>query len=158
MRRYTLWMFGAAFALLVIAGTSFYFAHHFPVLVWLGLITAGAAGSSASVLAKMPSLDLSLSGELDAYGRRIWSRITVGTIGSIIGIAFLGWGIVPVAIKDQTFTDALGSCSAFGIAPCPMTKILIVLGVAMLFGFSERTLASFELRVFGSRSNKPISE
>ena len=158
MRTYTLWMFGAAFVLLIIAGTSFYFAHLFSLLMWLGLIAAGAAGSTASVLAKMPSLDLSLSGELDAYGRRIWSRVAVGTIGSLIGIAFLGWGILPLTIKDQTFADALGACSTLGSAPCPMTKIVIVLGVAMLLGVSERTLTSFEQRVLGSRSSKPIPE
>jgi hypothetical protein len=152
MRRYTLWMFGVAIALLFIAGVCFYSAHRFPLLMWFGLIAAGAAGSSASVLGKMPSFDLSLSGELDAYGRRIWSRIAVGTIGSLIGTAFLGWGLLPVTIKDQTFADALGACGTPGAMPCPMTKILIVMGVAMLLGSSERTLTSFEQRVFGSRS------
>lgn len=151
MRRYTLWMFGAAIALLFFAGVSFYSAHLFPLLMWFGLIAAGAAGSSASVLGKMPSFDLSLSGELDAYGRRVWSRIVVGTIGSLIGTAFLGWGIVPLTIKDQTFADALGACGNPGAAPCPITKILIVIGVAMLLGISERTLTSFEQRVFGNR-------
>lgn len=105
----------------------------------------------ASVLGKMPSFDLSLSGELDAYGRRIWSRIVVGTIGSLIGTAFLGWGVVPITIKDQTFTDALGACGSPEALPCPITKMLIVIGVAMLLGVSERTLPSFEQRVFGSR-------
>ena len=151
MRRYTLWIFAAAVALLFVSGVSFYSAHLFPLFVWFGLIAAGAAGSSASVLGKMPSFDLSLSGELDAYGRRIWSRIVVGTIGSLIGTAFLGWGVVPITIKDQTFTDALGACGTPAVVPCPITKILIVIGVAMLLGVSERTLTSFEQRVFGGR-------
>jgi hypothetical protein len=157
MRTYTLWIFGAAAALLIVAGTSFYFAHIFPLLMWLGLIASGAAGSSASVLAKMPSLDLSLSGELDAYGRRIWSRLTVGTIGSLIGTAFLGWGILPLTIRDQSFADALGACGTSGATPCPMIKIVIVTGVAMLLGVSERTLTSFEQRVLGSHAGKQIA-
>jgi hypothetical protein len=158
MRHYTFWLFIAAFALLFLGGTSLYFAHSYSLLVWFSLIFSGAAGSSASVLAKVPSLDVSLSGELDAYGRRIWSRIAVGTIGSMIGTAFLVWGIVPLAIKGQTLTEILDACSSIRAAPAPMNEILVLLGVGMLLGFSERTLTSFEQDLFGRRSGKSAKE
>ena len=154
MRRYTRWLFGSTAALLLVAGLCFYFAHLFPYAMWFGLIAAGAAGSSVSVMAKMPSLDVSLSGELSAYGRRIRSRIAAGTIGSLIGVALLGWGVLPLAIKDQSFADALAACTAYGIAPCPITKMLLVLGIAILLGVSERTLTSFEQRLLGDGSNQ----
>ena len=154
MRRYTRWMFGATAALLVIAGLCFYLAHMFPFAMWFGLIAAGVAGSSVSVMAKMPSLDVSLSGELNAYGRRIRSRIATGTIGSLIGVGLLGWGVLPLTIKDSGFADALSACTSYGLAPCPITKMLLVLGVAMLLGVSERTLTSFEQRLLGEGSNQ----
>lgn len=154
MRRYTRWLFGSTAALLLVAGLCFYLAHRFPYAMWFGLIAAGAAGSSVSVMAKMPSLDVSLSGELSAYGRRIRSRIAAGTIGSLIGVALLGWGVLPLAIKDLSFADALAACTAYGIAPCPITKMLLVLGIAMLLGVSERTLTSFEQRLLGDGSNQ----
>jgi hypothetical protein len=154
MRRYTWWLFGPTAALLLIAGSGFYLAHLFPFAMWFGLIAAGAAGSSVSVMAKMPSLDVSLSGELNAYSRRIKSRIAAGTIGSLIGVALLGWGVLPLTIKDLGFADALVACTAYGIAPCPITKMLLVLGIAMLLGVSERTLTSFEQRLLGDSSNQ----
>ncbi len=154
MRRYTRWLFGTTAALLLIAGLCFYFAHLFPFAMWFGLIAAGAVGGSVSVMAKMPSLDVSLSGELNAYGRRIRSRIAAGTVGSLIGVALLGWGVLPLAIKDLSFADALTACTTYGIAPCPITKMLLVLGIAMLLGVSERTLTSFEQRLLGDGSNQ----
>jgi hypothetical protein len=150
MQRHTRRLFISTATLLLIAGSCFYFAHLFPFAMWFGLIAAGAVGSSVSVMARMPTLDVSLSGELDAYSRRIRSRIATGTIGSLIGVALLGWGVFPLTIKDQGFADALSSCTAYGVAPCPITKMLLVLGVAMLLGVSERTLTSFEQRLLGS--------
>jgi hypothetical protein len=41
----------------------------------------------------MPLLDVALSAELEAYGRRIFSRIAVGVGASLIGCALLGWGL-----------------------------------------------------------------
>jgi hypothetical protein len=154
MQWYSRLMSIASFVLILIAGASCYFAHVFPLFLWLALVSAGAAGSCASVLAKVPPLDLSLSGELSAYERRIWSRIAAGTVGSLIGISLLGWGVIPITLRDQTFADALSSCGTQASAPCSITKMAIVLGVAMLLGVSERTLTSFEQRVLGEHPNK----
>lgn len=149
MKGYIRWLFWATLALLLLSIAALYFAARFSPLLSCGLIFAGAAGSSVSVMAKMPALDVSLSNELNAYGRRILSRIVVGAVGSLIGCALLGWGLVPIAIQNQTFTDALNACTAYPAAPGSGVKALIVLGVAMLLGVSERTLTSFEQKVFG---------
>jgi hypothetical protein len=150
MQGYMLRLFLITLALLLLAIVALYFAAHFWPLLLFGLIFAGLAGSSVSVMAKMPALDVSLSGELNAYGRRILSRTVVGAVGSLIGCALLGWGFLPIAIQSQTFTDALTACITYPALPGVGLKALIVLGVAMLLGVSERTLTSFEQKVFGN--------
>ena len=155
MQRYTRRLFTATMVLLLLAIIAPHLAFRFSPLLLCGLLFAGAAGSCVSVMAKMPALDVSLAGELDAYGRRVLSRIGVGVVASLMGCALLGWGLFPIAIQNQTFAEALNACT---VAPCitsPATsctgiKVLILLGVAMLLGFSERTLTSFEQRVFGN--------
>jgi hypothetical protein len=146
MRGYTRWLFGAAITLPLLAVLVFHFAFWFSPLLFLGLLCAGAAGSCASVMAKLPALDVSLSSELDAYGRRVLTRIGIGVVASLIGCAFLGW--FPISVRNQTFADALNACAT--PTTCTGIKSLTLIGVPMLLGFSERTLTSFEQRVFGS--------
>jgi hypothetical protein len=145
MRTITFWLFGATIILLLLAILAF----HFPKAILAGLLCAGASGSCVSVMAKMPALDVSLSGELDAYQRRIFSRIAVGIVASLIGSSLLGWGMFPISIQNQTFTDIFNACAASPAPSCTGLRTLILLGIPMLFGFSERTLTSFEQRVFG---------
>ena len=139
----------------LIAGLSFLAIAllHFPRTLLLGLLLAGAAGASGSVILKMPSLEVSPSGELEAYPRRVRSRIGVGVIASLIGCALLGWGLLPIAIQNQTFADVLGACTTTVADSCTEGRILILLGVPMLLGFSERALTSFEDRLLGKWAN-----
>jgi hypothetical protein len=140
----------ATIVLLVLAVVGFYFRLKAFPLIFLGiLLCAGGAGSCVSVMLKLPLLDVSLSGELDAYGRRIWSRIGAGIVASLVGCALLGWGVLPISIQNQTYADVVTACTAHDPTACTSTKVLILLAVAILFGFSERTLASFERRVLG---------
>jgi len=121
---------------------------HFPLTFLGGLLFAGAAGSCVSIMAKMPMIEIALSGDLESYSRRILSRIGVGVAASLIGCALLGWGLLPISVQNQTFGEALTGCSTLP-GTCTVSKTLILLGVAMVFGFSERALTSFEQRVFG---------
>lgn len=145
MRSLTVWLFCSTVALLIASIVLF----HFPVTVLGGLLCAGAAGSCVSVMAKMPALDVRLSGELDSYARRILSRISVGVSASIIGCALLGWGVLPISMQNQTFTNLLESCTVFPPTSCTGLQTLILLGVPMIFGFSERAVVSFEQHLFG---------
>lgn len=131
------------------AGCCLYFSFRIYPLLWLALLFSGASGSMVSVMARMPAFDASLSGELSAYGRRIRSRIVAGATGSVIGCALLAWGVLPIAIKEQTFAKALETCVKPPTLPDTAISALLVIGVSMLLGFSERTLTSFEQRVFG---------
>ena len=149
MLSYRRWLFFTMFAAITLAVVSLYFASHISILILAGLSFAGAAGSSVSVMAKMPALDVSLAGELDAYGRRVFTRIAVGIVASLIGCGLMGWGVLPISLQNQTFTDALNACVSSAPTPGTSIRILIVLAVAMLLGFSERALTSFERRIFG---------
>jgi len=157
MRFYARWLFGAIIVLTITAVFALHYAAWFSPLLLFGLLLAGAAGSCVSVMSKMPALDVSLAGELDAYGRRIASRVGTGLVASLIGCASLAW--IPLSIQNQTFADAINTCaSAPCSAPsavCTGLKLLILLGVPMLLGFSERTLISFEQRVFGNSPRLP---
>jgi hypothetical protein len=153
MTRFTKWLFWLTAGLLLLAIFSF----HFPLTLSLGLLLAGTAGSCVSVMAKMPVLEVSLSGELDSYKRRILSRIGIGIVASLIGCGLLGWGLISISIQGQTFGAVLEACSIPCTTSLPTSctalRILILLAVPALFGFSERALTWFEQRVFG-RLNK----
>ena len=150
MKLYTWRLFPVAIILPFLAVITFHYAFRFSPLLVLGLLFAGAAGSCVSVLAKMPLLDVALSAELEAYGRRIFSRIAVGVGASLIGCALLGWGLFPISLQNQTFADALNTSLAAPATSPAGIKTLILLGVPMLLGFSERALTSFEQRIFGN--------
>jgi len=141
-------LFAMTLVLLVTATLSFHLAVRFSPLLISGLLCAGAAGSCVSVMAKMPALDVCLKGELDAYQRRVLSRIGVGVIASLIGSGLLAW--LPVSVQNQTFADALIACAT---GRATGTAILTVVALPMILGFSERTLTSFEQRVFGGSNN-----
>jgi hypothetical protein len=147
MQLYTYCLFWITIVLLLLA--IFAFRSHWPPIFLGGLLFAGAGGSCVSVMAKMPVLEVSLSGELESYGRRIWSRIGAGVAASLIGCALLGWGLIAISIGGQAFRDVLSDCcSPSPSTPCTCLKTLILLAVPMLFGFSERALTSFERTVF----------
>jgi hypothetical protein len=155
MTKYTLWLVGATIALLISVGALFHYRLKcFPFLFLILLLSAGAVGSCVSVMRKMPLLDISLSAELQAYGRRIWSRVATGTVASLVGCALLGWGVLPISLQGQTFSDVMAACTAQDASSCTITKTLIFLAVAILLGFSERTLTSLEQKVFGADSEK----
>jgi hypothetical protein len=137
-------LFGATTILLLLAILSF----HFPQTLLVGLLLAGAAGSCVSVMARMPALDVAPSDDSDSYGRRTLGRIGIGVVASLIGCALLGWGLIPISIQNQTFGSLLNECSTSPPATCTGLKTLILLGVPMAFGFSERALTSFERRIF----------
>jgi hypothetical protein len=155
MSKYNLWLVIATGILLVAVSLLFRFRLKWsPFLFLIILLFAGAAGSCISVIRKMPLFDVSLSGELEAYGRRILSRVATGTVASLVGCALLSWGVLPISLQGQTFSDVITACTAEDASSRTITKTLIFLGVAILFGFSERTLTSLEQKMLGSDAEK----
>jgi hypothetical protein len=153
MRRFTRWWLFLPTVVMLIAAI---YALRFPLIFPLGvpILLAGAAGSCASVMAKMPVLEVGLSGELESYERRILSRIAAGVAGSLIGCGLLGWGLVSLSVQGRSFAEVLEACSVPSAAARTGVQSLVLLAVPMVFGFSERALASFELRVLQKSGQK----
>src|SRR5258708_26555216 len=115
-------------------------------LIFLGvLLCGGAAGSCVSVMLKLPLLDVSLSGELEAYGRRILIRVATGTVASLVGCAL--FAVLMVSVQNLAFADVVTVCTSQDQGQCTIVKQLIILTLPILLGFSERTLTSVERRV-----------
>lgn len=53
------------------------------------------------------------------------------------------------------YADSMNACSASPAGSRAGIKMLILLGLPMLLGFSERALTSFEQRVFGNPKGGP---
>lgn len=151
MKKYTLWLGCFTLILPIIAATIYMWQPHLAIF---GLICAGAAGSCVSVMAKMPLLHVSLSGELIAFLRRIVSRIGAGVAASLIGTALLGWGLLPLSIQNLTFAEALNDCTASPATSCTGVETLLLLGIPMLLGFSERALTWGEQQIFGHAGDR----
>jgi hypothetical protein len=82
----------------------------------------------------------------------VWVRIATGLIGTVIGCALLAW--IPLSIATKSFEELVNACTtAPCTAPdanaCTTVKMLIIIGISTLLGFSERTLPFFEHRLFG---------
>jgi hypothetical protein len=157
MKKFTHWWLFTPTVVLTFAAII---AFRFPLTLPFGLLFAGVAGSCVSVMTKMPVLEVTLSGDLDSYGRRILGRIGAGMVGSLVGCGFLVWGLISFSPLGQTFADILNTCSIACSTPfatsCTAQRTLILLAVPMIFGFSERALTLLEQGFFGNsnRSRK----
>ena len=138
-------------------------------LLTIGILAAGVAGSCASVMSKMPTLENILFRKTDtktnrksetapdASGGIVLARIATGLIGTVIVSALLAW--IPLSIENKSFGQLLKTCSGCSStkdcrAPdaCTVVDMLILIGVPALLGFSERTMPFAEQRFFGGTS------
>ena len=122
------------------------FAFRWSSTVPFGIVCAGVAGGCVSVLSR--PRPLTVSSELAVYRRQIYARICTGLAASLIGCAFLAWGVLAISFQNQTFGDVLAACGSG--ESCPATNVMILTGVPMLLGFSEQALTSFEGLFAGS--------
>lgn len=148
MDKYTKRLWWCSVVMLGATIAALWWAPKLPILVAVAVLLAGATGSCISILAKRPARDATLRGELDAYAGRIFARIGAGVAASLIGCGLLGWGVIPISIEKQTFQDALDICTTSSSCQA-VIKALLIIAVAMLLGFSERVLTSFENRILG---------
>jgi hypothetical protein len=140
---------------------------------------AGVGGAALSVLSRLPPL--AAYGEATQYLFRIVSRVGTGFAASLIGAGLLATGIISINLPEAgSFDGMVAECSAFPPSrprtaplppvegkplpaategapkPCGTTHVLIFLAIAMILGFSERALATFEDRVFPSGTLVPV--
>jgi hypothetical protein len=150
MRGYTNRLSGATAVLLVLAIVGLRYRLFALPVIFLGiLLCCGAAGSCVSVMLKLPLLDVSLSGELDAYGRRILSRVATGTVASLVGCSL--FAVLMLSVQNMAFADVVTTCTSQDIGSCTIVKQLTLLALPILLGFSERTLTSVERKVLGDK-------
>ncbi|WP_058189830.1 hypothetical protein [Terracidiphilus gabretensis] len=138
MKRFTLCLVPITCVLLL--GSVFSFLY--PNWLLLGIVCAGAAGACTSVLSKMPMVEVELTGQLDSYMRRILTRVMVGTVASVVGSGFISMGIINITIGNQKFSDIICGCTP-GSPQSVSLRILGLITIPLLLGFSERALTSF---------------
>jgi hypothetical protein len=148
MKGYTRRLWIATFVLIAFAIVGLRYRLYALPVIFLGIILfCGAAGSCVSVVSKLPLFDVTLSSELEAYGRRILSRVATGTVASLVGCAL--FSVLMVSIDKLSFVDIATACASQEISSCTIVKQLALLAIPILFGFSERTLTSVERKVLG---------
>jgi hypothetical protein len=136
--RRTMWtLFVVVILFLPAAIFAVYFAHSFSPLLMLGILAAGTAGSSASIMSHIPSVEHRLSRKPDANGKPLargggaLARIATGLIGTVIGAALLSW--IPLSIKGKSFGELVTDCTAppsgTGTLNCTPVTILTLLAV-----------------------------
>jgi hypothetical protein len=122
---------------------------------FLPILLAGAAGSCASVIFRLPVLHVTSSQDAVSLVRRIVGRVATGTVGSVAGCAFLAWGLIPLTVNKESYTDLLSTCST---SPCCSGRQeLIQLAVPIVFGFTERVLSDLGVKLFEKRGRTKIS-
>lgn len=123
--------------------------------VLIGFIAAGACGALVSVISKMPPL--MADAESDAYVRRIIMRVGTGLVAAVIGGGFLASGILTISLPAGRLTDIMEQCgrTASGQPGCSTGNLLILLGLGIVLGFSERMLTSLEDRIFPPAPGSP---
>ncbi len=123
--------------------------------VIVGFVCAGACGGVVSVLAKLPPL--TIYGEWAAYVVTIVRRVGTGLAASVIGLGLLSSGLVslPVAkgLAISEVLDACGGTTTAQISACLPSHVLLLTGLAMILGFSERALTSFNDKIFAVPSD-----
>lgn len=168
----------ASMTVVSLGGAIFSISHGY---VLLGLLLAGACGAFVSVVAKVPALN-TVYGDSAPYMRGIFTRVCMGIAASVIGSGFLFSGLVTVTLPSNiTLQGMIEACDRdtswqtteakagpviepsklSQVAPgekggCKTENVLILAGLVMLFGFSERALTSFEEKIFPSKpAGKP---
>jgi hypothetical protein len=135
-----------AIAIVVSLGGAIYLLQSNYVL-W-ALLIAGACGAFVSVISKSPTLVV--SGDSAPYIRGVWRRSLMGLAASVMGIGFLVSGLITITLPNEgSLPDIIENCSIGDT--CKKAHILVLVALAMLFGFSERALTSFEEKVFPSK-------
>jgi hypothetical protein len=139
--------------------------------VYSGIFCAGTSGAILSVLAKLPPV-LSY-GAANSYFYRIVGRVAIGIAASMIGMGLLASDLITLQLSDHLTIakmldgkdrlcapDAGSSAAAAPPAMSPACtpddprlsrrSVLLLMAIAMLFGFSERALSTFEEKIFPS--------
>lgn len=119
--------------------------HH---LLVPGFLLGGGAGATVSIASRPPPCDT--LGSLRTVKARMWARLTLGLAACIVGLGMMASGLLTLPLGGVPLGDTIASCGGSPSPhPCTKPSMLALLGVAVLLGFSERALASFESSLLG---------
>lgn len=149
MLRLSWWLLAGIATSFSLSIVTYAWSKEVPTLLYLALFMAGAAGSCASVLARMPGSEVTSSAISVSMSRRLIGRVGTGVAASFAACASLSWGLLPVTVNKLSYADILAACAPSTPTPCSPVYSLILLGIPVVFGFSERILTSLEQRLFG---------
>lgn len=121
----------------------------------LGFIVAGACGASLSVLLKMPTIPV--YEEFVLWYIRGTARFATGVVANVIGLGLLASGIINFSLNFDGNSLSIAKVikgteiCLTGSRPFDTSILwgLALLSIGILFGFTERALASFESTLFG---------
>jgi hypothetical protein len=153
---------------IVLLAVAFYLCFWGHLLV-VGFLCAGASGAALSILLKLPPL--TVYGDSVGGGQRMVARVVAGLMASAIGLGLLASGIVTIGIPQGRDSDrfvstatlidrcsvmsskdrTIGSEGPANNSDCTAANLLLLLSVAIVFGFSERALTSFENAILQSK-------
>lgn len=117
------------------------------------IIFGAACGAALSVLGKLPPM--SVYGEAASLTRRMSSRLVSGIVASSVGMWLFTSGVINVGLGSKNLPEIAASCIDGTGKPCTHTDVLILLTLAVLLGFSERALSSFEKRLLPEEASAP---
>ncbi len=121
-----------------------------------GFLVAGVCGACVSVLLKFPHvMDY---GENVTTMLGIFGRVVTGALASMIGFGFLASGTISFNFTFDGQPKSIGAIIKNFNTPDGSSTLylLVILSLALLFGFSERLFSSFESTLLGklfSREN-----
>ena len=142
-------MHGVSFSLVVLGLVlSLVLLRNSPVI---GFIMAGVSGAAISVLLKIPQVILYK--DVWTLVAKFISRIATGAIVSVVGLSLLSSKIINLVLEvgEKKITIAELVCCP-NDANCPALGQIILIGIGVLFGFSERLLSSLESTLLGKLS------
>jgi hypothetical protein len=107
---------------------------------------AATSGAAISILGKLPPM--TVYGNAASIYMRVSARLSSGILASCVGLWLFTSGIINITLGDTSLKDIATACintqtPAQGTT-CRSTDFLLLLTLAVLLGFSERALSSYE--------------
>ncbi|HEY6101088.1 MAG TPA: hypothetical protein VIW03_16755 [Anaeromyxobacter sp.] len=114
-------------------------------LVIPGFVLGGATGAGLSVLLRLPRL--AVFGKLSDFWIRATRRYLSGTLAAVLGMALLQTGILVIPVANGgDVAKVVSECAS----SCGIAGQVLLFGVAMALGFSERVISSFADSLVGT--------
>jgi hypothetical protein len=121
-------------------------------LVLPGFVAGAATGAGLSVLLRLPRL--AVFGKLSDFWIRAARRYLSGTLAALLGLALLQTGLLVIPLANGgDVAKVAAECGS----TCGATAQVLLFGIGLALGFSERLISSFTDSLVGAaaRRQKP---